>query len=81
MAVAIRAARWEEVEGVSSLFTMIEFLYIALCAWLAVAGAGPLSIDALLARWRPRQTQSLHRGGAEARRNSGGRDGAIVHAS
>jgi putative oxidoreductase len=50
MIVAIRTALWEQVDGVASLFTMIEFLYIALCIWLGVAGPGPLSADALIAR-------------------------------
>ena len=50
MIVAIRTALWQQVDGVASLFTMIEFLYIVLCVWLGVHGAGPLSVDALLAR-------------------------------
>jgi len=52
MIVAIRTALWDQVDGVASLFTMIEFLYIVLFVWLGVSGAGPLSIDALLARGR-----------------------------
>ncbi len=51
MIVAIRTARWDDVDGVASLFTMIEFLYIALCVWIGTTGAGPLSADALIARW------------------------------
>jgi putative oxidoreductase len=52
MCVAIRAARWDEVSGIGSVFTMIEGLYIVLCIWLGTTGAGPLSLDALLAhRW------------------------------
>ena len=50
MIVAIRTALWEQVDGIASLFTMIEFLYIVLCVGLGVSGAGPLSADALLAR-------------------------------
>lgn len=49
MIVAIRTALWDQVEGVSSLFTMVEFLYIVLCIWLGVTGAGPFSLDWLLA--------------------------------
>ncbi|MGH7785784.1 MAG: DoxX family protein [Candidatus Binatia bacterium] len=48
MIVAIRTALWDQVEGVASLFTMIEFLYIVLCVWLATNGPGPVSIDALI---------------------------------
>jgi len=51
MCVAIRTARWDEVDGIASTFTMIEGLYIVLCVWLGTSGAGPLSLDALLARW------------------------------
>ena len=50
MIVAIRTALWQQVDGVASLFTMIEFLYIVLCVWLGVHGAGPLSIDGLVER-------------------------------
>lgn len=51
MCVAIRTARWDEVDGIGSIFTMIEGLYIVLCVWLGTTGAGPLSLDALIARW------------------------------
>ena len=51
MCVAIRSALWDQVDGISSTFSMIEGLYIVLCAWLGTTGAGPLSVDALIARW------------------------------
>lgn len=50
MVVAIRTALWDQIDGVASLFAMIEFLYIVLFVWLGVAGPGPLSVDALIAR-------------------------------
>jgi putative oxidoreductase len=50
MIVAIRTALWDQVEGVTSLYTLSEFLYITLMVWIGVAGPGPLSLDALLAR-------------------------------
>jgi putative oxidoreductase len=50
MVVAIRTALWDELEGVSDLLGREESLLIALLLWLAVAGAGVLSLDALLAR-------------------------------
>jgi putative oxidoreductase len=56
MCVAIRTARWDEVDGIASTFTMIEGLYIVLCVWLGTTGAGPLSLDALIARWWARPT-------------------------
>lgn len=50
MIVAIRTALWDQVDGVASLFTMIEFLYIVLCVGLGVSGAGPISVDAVIGR-------------------------------
>lgn len=50
MAVAIRTALWDQVDGLGSLVGLTEFAYVALLVWLATDGAGPLSIDALLAR-------------------------------
>lgn len=49
MIVAIITARKGDYEGVASLFGFIEYLYIVLLLWLGVAGAGPLSLDRLLA--------------------------------
>jgi putative oxidoreductase len=49
MIVAIITARKGDYEGVASLFGFIEYLYIVLFLWLGVAGAGPLSLDRLLA--------------------------------
>jgi uncharacterized membrane protein YphA (DoxX/SURF4 family) len=57
MIVAIRTALWDQVDGVASLFTMIEFLYIVLFVWLGVTGAGPLSLDALFTTEGHRGTQ------------------------
>jgi len=50
MMVAIRTALWDQVDSVSSLFGIAEFLYIALLVWLGTDGAGPLAVDALLQR-------------------------------
>ena len=47
MIVAIRTALWDQVDGIASLFTMIEFLYIVLFVWLGVTGAGPISLDGI----------------------------------
>lgn len=52
MLVAIRTALWDQVDGVTSLFGIAEFLYILLLAWLATHGAGPLSVDGLVRRSR-----------------------------
>ncbi len=50
MIVAIRAALWEELEGVVDLFGREEYLFIVLLAWLAIAGAGAVSLDAIIPR-------------------------------
>lgn len=50
MGVAISTALWPDLEGVIDLFGKEEFLFIALLGWLAVAGAGAVSLDALAAR-------------------------------
>ena len=50
MAVAIRTALWDQVDGLGSLAGLTEFAYVALLLWLATDGAGPLSLDALLRR-------------------------------
>ncbi len=50
MIVAIRAALWEELEGMVDLFGREEYLFIVLLAWLAIAGAGAVSLDAIVAR-------------------------------
>lgn len=47
MIVAIATAQIGEVETLSDLLGLVETLYIVLFAWLAIAGPGPLSIDAL----------------------------------
>jgi len=51
MFVAIRAALWADLEGAIDLFGREEYLFIVLLAWLAVAGAGTVSLDAILARF------------------------------
>ena len=54
MLVAIKTALWPGLDSAGELFGLSETLYIVLLAWLATAGPGPLSIDALLERARPR---------------------------
>ena len=50
MVVAIRTALWTELEGVIDLFGREEYLFIILLAWLVIAGAGAVSLDAIIAR-------------------------------
>jgi putative oxidoreductase len=63
MVVAIRTALWEELEGVADLFGRAEHLFIVLLVWLAVVGAGAISLDAVLARLvrqRPAHPREAH---------------------
>ena len=50
MIVAIRSAKWADVDSLETLLGFDEFEYLALFLWLAIAGAGPLSLDHLLQR-------------------------------
>lgn len=49
--VAIRTAIWQQLDGPIDLFGREEFLLIILLAWLAIAGGGPVSLDALVTRF------------------------------
>ena len=39
-----------DLDGVTALVGFEEWSYFTMCIWLALAGAGPLSLDALAAR-------------------------------
>jgi putative oxidoreductase len=52
MVVAIIAAKWDQIDSLETLLGFEEVAYMALFGWLAVAGPGPISLDALLQRWR-----------------------------
>jgi putative oxidoreductase len=45
MIVAIRAAKWGEVDSLETLLGFDEFEYLALFLWLAIAGPGVVSVD------------------------------------
>jgi putative oxidoreductase len=49
MLVALATALAPKIEGLSSLFGLSEFLYIALLVQLAISGAGAVSLDRLIA--------------------------------
>ena len=51
MIVAIRSAKWAEVDSLETLLGFDEFEYLALFLWLAIAGAGVVSVDHWLERW------------------------------
>src|SRR6266496_3961464 len=48
MAVAILTAQREQVHGLPDLFGLVEWTYLALLLWVAIAGPGKISLDHLL---------------------------------
>jgi putative oxidoreductase len=54
MVVAILSAKRDDITGLTALVGFEEWSYIVFLVWLAVAGAGPLSLDALVVRLRAR---------------------------
>jgi putative oxidoreductase len=50
MVVAILTAKRGDITGLTALVGFEEWSYLVFFIWLAVAGAGPLSLDALLRR-------------------------------
>ena len=53
MIVAIKAAQWDDVDSLTSFLGLEEVMYLALFLWLAIAGAGRVSLDHLLERRAP----------------------------
>jgi len=58
MIVAIRSAKWGDVDSAYTLLGFEETLYLAIFLWLAIAGAGAVSVDYLLRRPAARSTLS-----------------------
>ncbi len=52
MVVAIITAKRGDIEGVTGLLRLEEWLFLVVFVWLAVAGAGKASLDHLIARLR-----------------------------
>jgi putative oxidoreductase len=50
MMVAIKSAKWDQVDSLETLLGFDETEYLALFLWLAIAGAGTVSLDWLLKR-------------------------------
>jgi putative oxidoreductase len=50
MLVAIKAAKWENVDSLETLLGFEEMTYFAAFLWLAIAGPGAASLDRLLLR-------------------------------
>ena len=55
MMVAIATAKRADLTGVSALLGFEEWSYLVFFIWIALAGAGPLSLDALAKRLLARQ--------------------------
>jgi putative oxidoreductase len=56
MVVAILTAKRAELDGLTTLLGFEEWSYIVFFIWIALAGPGPLSLDALIAKRRKRST-------------------------
>ena len=65
MIVAIRSAKWADVDSLETLLGFDEFEYLALFLWLTIAGAGVVSLDHLLMGWLAGK-----RGGIDSRLNA-----------
>ncbi len=52
MSVAIVSAKWDQIDSLETLLGFEEIAYMALFGWLAVAGPGPVSIDAVPQKWK-----------------------------
>ena len=50
MIVAVMSVQWPDVDSLQTLLGLEEIIYLALFLWLAIAGAGRVSIDAWLER-------------------------------
>jgi putative oxidoreductase len=48
MVVAIVTAKRDDVHGLADLFGLVEWTYLALLVWIALAGAGSVSLDRVL---------------------------------
>ena len=55
MIVAIKAAKWDQVDSLETLLGFDEFEYLALFLWLAIAGSGVVSLDHWIERWYDRK--------------------------
>jgi len=48
MIVAVKAAKWDNVDSIETLFGFEEATYFAAFMWLAIVGPGAASLDRLL---------------------------------
>ena len=59
MVIAIVTAKRASIDGITALVGLEEWSYLVLFLWIALAGAGPLALDALIARLRGRSLAAL----------------------
>jgi putative oxidoreductase len=52
MVIAILTAKRDDITGLTALVGFEEWSYLVFFLWLALAGAGKLSLDALIVKWR-----------------------------
>ena len=48
MLVAMLTAVWPKLESKTEIFSALEIAYLSIFVWLALAGAGPVSVDHIL---------------------------------
>jgi putative oxidoreductase len=58
MVVAIKSAKWGDVDSIETLFGFEEATYFAAFLWLAIAGAGAASLDRLLVNFADHSEKS-----------------------
>lgn len=58
MIVAIKVAKWENVDSLETLLGFEEATYLAAFLWLAIAGPGKASLDRLLLRMTRHASES-----------------------
>jgi putative oxidoreductase len=58
MLVAIKSAKWDNVDSLETLLGFEEATYFAAFLWLAIAGPGAASLDRLLLRWSGDQPEA-----------------------
>ena len=58
MVIAIVTAKRASIDSITALVGFEEWSYLVFFIWIAVAGAGPLSLDALVTRVRARATRT-----------------------
>ena len=51
MVVAIKVAKWGDVDSLETFLGFEEVTYMAAFLWLAAVGPGPISLDRLLLNW------------------------------